>query len=185
VSALCGALGAALGAMVANLSANKKGWESQTEWFSDFAEKLQSAKDYLLKLIDKDTLAFNEVMKAYALPKNTDEEKSIRKKAIEDATFKAMMVPFETMKMAMQCMDYIQTMAEKGNPNSVTDAGVGAMCIRTAVLGAAMNVKINAQSILEREGVKEILNQVEEMEKLIEEKEKIIRQIVNQRMSGN
>jgi glutamate formiminotransferase/formiminotetrahydrofolate cyclodeaminase len=185
VSALCGALGAALGAMVANLSANKKGWESQTEWFSDFAEKLQSSKDYLLKLIDRDTLAFNEVMKAFELPKNTDEEKSIRKKAIEDATYKAMMVPFETMKIGMQCMDYIQSMAEKGNPNSVSDAGVGALCIRTAVLGAAMNVKINAQSILNREGVKEILNQVQEMEKLIEEKEKSIRQIVNQRMSGN
>jgi glutamate formiminotransferase/formiminotetrahydrofolate cyclodeaminase len=185
VSALCGALGAALGAMVANLSANKKGWESQTECFSDFAEKLQSSKDYLLKLIDRDTLAFNEVMKAFELPKNTDEEKSIRKKAIEDATYKAMMVPFETMKIGMQCMDYIQSMAEKGNPNSVSDAGVGALCIRTAVLGAAMNVKINAQSILNREGVNEILNQVQEMEKLIEEKEKTIRQIVNQRMSGN
>ncbi|MCX7729133.1 MAG: glutamate formimidoyltransferase, partial [Bacteroidia bacterium] len=135
VSALCGALGAALGAMVANLSANKKGWENQTNFFSEYAEKLQDCKNKLITLIDKDTQAFNEVMKAFSLPKNTEEEKNNRKKAIDTATYKAMMVPFETMQVGMECMDILKIMAEKGNPNSVSDAGVGAMCIRTAVLG--------------------------------------------------
>lgn len=184
VSALCGALGAALGSMVANLSANKKGWEDQTEWFSNYAEQLQSAKAKLLQLIDRDTLAFNEVMKAFSLAKNTDEEKQIRKQAIDKATFNAMLIPFETMKIALECMDTLQLIAEKGNPNSVSDAGVGAMCIRTAVLGAAMNVKINAQTILHLDKVKDILQQTELMEKTVEEKEKHIREIVNRKISG-
>lgn len=184
VSALCGALGAALGSMVANLSANKKGWEDQTQWFSNYAEQLQSAKTKLLQLIDKDTLAFNEVMKAFALPKNTDEEKQIRKQAIDNATFNAMLIPFETMKIALECMDTLQLIAEKGNPNSVSDAGVGAMCIRTAVLGAAMNVKINAQSILHLDKVRDILQQTESMEKTAEEKEKNIREIVNRKINS-
>lgn len=184
VSALCGALGAALGSMVANLSANKKGWEDQTEWFSNYAEQLQSAKAKLLQLIDRDTLAFNEVMKAFSLAKNTDEEKQIRKQAIDNATFNAMLIPFETMKIALECMDTLQLIAEKGNPNSVSDAGVGAMCIRTAVLGAAMNVKINAQTILHLDKVKDILQQTELMEKTVEEKEKHIREIVNRKISG-
>ncbi|GAB4446818.1 MAG: hypothetical protein OHK0036_00220 [Bacteroidia bacterium] len=184
VSALCGALGTALGAMVANLSANKKGWEDQTELFSNYAEQLQSAKAKLLQLIDRDTLAFNEVMKAFALPKNTDEEKQQRKQAIDNATFNAMLIPFETMKIALECMDNLQLMAEKGNPNSVSDAGVGAMCIRTAVLGAAMNVKINAQSILHLDKVRDILQQTESMEKTAEEKEKNIREIVNRKINS-
>ncbi|GIV41353.1 MAG: hypothetical protein KatS3mg034_0667 [Vicingaceae bacterium] len=184
VSALCGSLGAALGAMVANLSANKKGWEEQTGFFSNHAEQSQQAKQQLLQLIDKDTQAFKEVMKAFSLPKNTDEEKSIRKKAIEEATFQAMMIPYHTMQIAQSCMDILQIMAEKGNPNSVTDAGVGALCIRTAVLGAAMNVKINAQTILHMDKVKEMLKDVENMEKIIIEKENKIREYVNEKING-
>jgi glutamate formiminotransferase/formiminotetrahydrofolate cyclodeaminase len=182
VSALCGALGAALGAMVANLSANKKGWEEQTEFFSYHAEQLQQAKQQLLELIDKDTQAFNQVMKAFSLPKNTEEEKNIRKKAIEEATFQAMMIPYHTMQIAQSCMDTLQIMAEKGNPNSVTDAGVGALCIRTAVLGAAMNVKINAQSILHIDKVQEMLKEIENIEKEIIEKENKIREEVNNKI---
>lgn len=182
VSALCGALGSALGAMVANLSANKKGWEEQTEYFSNYAEQLQQAKQQLLELIDKDTQAFNEVMKAFSLPKNTEEEKNIRKKAIEEATFQAMMIPYHTMQIAQSCMDTLQIMAEKGNPNSVTDAGVGALCIRTAVLGAAMNVKINAQTILHIDKVQEMLKEIENIEKEIIEKENKIREEVNNKI---
>ncbi|GAB4199897.1 MAG: hypothetical protein Fur0023_02690 [Bacteroidia bacterium] len=182
VSALCGALGSALGAMVANLSANKKGWEEQTEYFSNYAEQLQQAKQQLLELIDKDTQAFNEVMKAFSLPKNTEEEKNIRKKAIEEATFQAMMIPYHTMQIAQSCMDILQIMAEKGNPNSVTDAGVGALCIRTAVLGAAMNVKINAQTILHIDKVQEMLKEIENIEKEIIEKENKIREEVNNKI---
>lgn len=185
VSALCGALGAALGAMVANLSANKKGWEEQTEWFSNYAEQLQTAKDKLLQFMDKDTIAFNQVMAAFALPKNTEEEKTKRKKAIEDATYNALLVPYETMKISIECLDILQLMAEKGNPNSVSDAGVGAMCIRTAVIGAAMNVKINAKDIPHLYNVQDILKHTEELEQLAEQKEKNIRQIVQQKINGN
>lgn len=182
VSALCGALGAALGAMVANLSANKKGWEAQTPVFSDIAEQLQSIKSKLVSLMDRDTQAFNEVMKTFSLPKNTDEEKAIRKKAIDEATYNAMLIPFETMKVCMESIEILQLVAEKGNPNSITDAGVGALCIRAAVLGAAMNVKINAQSILHLNNVNEILIETEKMEKTIGEKEKTIREIVERKL---
>ncbi|GIV28780.1 MAG: hypothetical protein KatS3mg027_2594 [Bacteroidia bacterium] len=182
VAALCGSFGAALGSMVANLSANKKGWEEHTEFFSSYAEQLQEAKQKLLKLIDRDTLAFNKVMTAYGLPKNTEEEKEQRQKAIDDATFEAMLVPYETMRIALYCMDAIEIMAEKGNPNSVSDAGVGVMCIRTAVLGAAMNVRINAKSIMHLPQVKEILKEVENMEKEVEEKEKRIIKMISSKM---
>ena len=185
VSALCGALGTALGAMVANLSANKKGWEEKTEWFADIAEKLQHAKSQLLQLIDKDTLAFNSVMNAYALPKNTDSEKQIRKKAIENATYHAMLVPYETMKVAIECMDLLQLIAEQGNPNSISDVGVGAMCIKTAVLGAAINVKINAQNISYLDSVKEILKHTEKMEQIATQKEKNIIDIVNKKIHNS
>lgn len=183
VSALCGSLGAALGAMVANLSANKKGWEQHTEKFSAIAEQLQELKQQLLKLIDKDTLVFNEVMKAFSLPKNTDEEKQTRKKAIEEATYTAMQVPYETMKVSMQCFDMLQILAEQGNPNSISDVGVGVLCTRTAVLGAAMNVRINAQSILHIPEVHQILKEIAAMEEIAEEKEKKIRSLINEKIS--
>ena len=182
VSALCGALGAALGAMVANLSAHKKGWEEQTEWFSTYAEQLQETKSKLLQLVDQDTMAFNEVMHALSLPKNTEEEKQVRQQTIERATYKAMQVPYKVMKVAIECMDILQIMAEKGNTNSVSDAGVGAMCLRTAILGAGMNVKINAQSILHRSEVKDLLKDVENIEQLCEQKEKHIRELVDKKI---
>ncbi len=182
VSALCGALGAALGAMVANLSANKKGWEEQTNFFSALAEQLQNLKTQLLQLIDKDTQAFNEVMKAFALPKTTEQEKEKRKKAIDEATYQAMLIPYQTMKAALSCIEIIETLVEKGNPNSLSDAGVGILCIRTAVLGAAMNVRINAKSILHLPETPTLLEEVEKMEKQIHEKEQQIRQLIDEKL---
>ncbi len=182
VSALCGALGAALGAMVANLSANKKTWEEQTNFFSALAEQLQNLKTQLLQLIDKDTHAFNEVMKAFALPKTTEQEKEKRKKAIDEATYQAMLIPYQTMKVALSCIETMETLVEKGNPNSLSDAGVGTLCIRTAVLGAAMNVRINAKSILHLPETQALLEEVEKMEKQINEKEQQIRKVIDEKL---
>ena len=143
ISAYVGALGISLGIMVANLSSHKAGWDSRWEEFSDWAEKGQAYNDKLLKLVDEDTNAFNKIMDAIRMPKGSDDEKAIRKQAIDDATKYAIETPFEAMKTAYASMDVMKAMVEIGNPNSVTDAGVGALCARTAVMGAFMNVKIN------------------------------------------
>jgi glutamate formiminotransferase / formiminotetrahydrofolate cyclodeaminase len=147
ISAYVGSLGAALGTMVANLSAGKRGWEEQISLFSSEAEKGQQIKDTLLKLVDEDTHAFNRIMSGFALPKNTEEEKKARTAAIEDATKYACEVPLTVMKTAHSSLDMLQTMIEKGNPNSITDAGVGVLCVKTAVRGAFFNVMINAQGL--------------------------------------
>ena len=151
VSAYVGALGAALGAMVANLSAHKRGWDDRWEEFSNWAEKGKVVHDKLLKLVDDDTAAFNAIMDAFGLPKNTDQEKKLRSAAIQAATKHAIEVPFEVMKTAYQAMEVIQTMASIGNPNSLSDAGVGALCVRTAVYGAYLNVRINAGGLNDKE----------------------------------
>jgi glutamate formiminotransferase / formiminotetrahydrofolate cyclodeaminase len=130
--------------MVANLSSHKKGWDDQWETFSNWAVKGQQIKDELLKLVDEDTHAFNKIMDAFGLPKNTEEEKQTRSQAIQDATLFATQIPFKTMQIAASAMDICEAMANIGNPNSVSDAGVGALCIRSAVYGAYLNVKINA-----------------------------------------
>lgn len=150
ISAYTGALGAALGTMVANLSAGKRGWEEQTEYFSDWAEKGQQIKDTLLKLVDEDTHAFNRIMNAFGLPKTTDEEKKIRTQAIEEATKYACEIPLQVMKTAYSALPLLAAMVEKGNPNSITDAGVGALCIKTAVRGAYFNVLVNAKGLKDR-----------------------------------
>jgi glutamate formiminotransferase / formiminotetrahydrofolate cyclodeaminase len=150
ISAYVGALGVALGTMVANLSSHKKGWDAQWETFSNWAAKGQMLKDTLLNLVDEDTNAFNKIMDAFSLPKNTDEEKLIRTEAIQHATLFATEIPFTTMQKSMQCFEIIKAMAEIGNPNSVSDAGVGALCIRTAVYGAYLNVKINASGLKDK-----------------------------------
>ena len=144
IAAYLGALGAALGTMVANLSSHKKGWDDRWKEFSDWAEKGQQYKDELVKLVDLDTAAFNKIMEAFALPKGTAEEKAARDQAIQDATKYAIEIPFKVMKAAYGSMSVIKAMAETGNPNSISDAGVAALCARSAVLGAFMNVKINA-----------------------------------------
>jgi len=145
ISAYVGALGVALGTMVANLSAQKQGWEDQLHYFSEVAVQGQILKDKLLKLVDEDTRAFDGIMDAFRLPKNNDAEKLIRKEAIASATKHAINIPLEVMATSWQSMEMISKMAERGNPNSVTDAGVGILCARTAVEGAYLNVCINCK----------------------------------------
>ena len=144
IAAYLGSLGAALGTMVANLSSHKKGWDERWLEFSDWAEKGQQYKDELLRLVDLDTAAFNKIMEAFGLPKSSPEEKTARDNAIQEATKYAIEKPFRVMKAAYGSMSVIRAMAETGNPNSISDAGVAALCARSAVLGAFMNVKINA-----------------------------------------
>jgi len=143
ISAYLGALGASLGTMVANLSSHKAGWDERWEEFSNWAEKGQALKDELLFLVDEDTNSFNKIMDAFGLPKNTDAEKTARTQAIQDATKYAIEIPFRTMETTMKVFELCKAMVETGNPASVTDAGVGALCARSAVIGAFYNVKIN------------------------------------------
>ncbi|WP_418991976.1 glutamate formimidoyltransferase [Alistipes sp.] len=150
IAAYMGALGAALGAMVANLSAHKAGWDDRWEEFSDWAEKGQRLLAELLHLVDEDTEAFNRIMAVFAMPKTTDEEKAARGAALEAATLYATEVPLRTMKAASKVFEIVRTMASEGNPNSVSDAGVGALAARSAVLGALLNVKINAAGLKDR-----------------------------------
>jgi glutamate formiminotransferase/formiminotetrahydrofolate cyclodeaminase len=151
ISAYMAALGVSLGTMVANLSSHKKGWDEQWETFSNWAAKGQALKDELLKLVDRDTAAFNKIMDAFGLPKNTDEEKAIRSKAIQDATLFATEVPYITMQKAFEGFALCKAMVDIGNPNSVTDAGVGALSLRSAIYGAYLNVKINASGLKDKE----------------------------------
>ncbi len=165
ISAYMGALAAALGTMVANLSSHKAGWDERWEEFSVWAEKGQAMKDALLHLVDEDTNAFNKIMDAFGLPKKTDEEKAARSAAIQEATKYATEVPFHTMQEAFKTFDIVQAMAETGNPNSVTDAGVGALCARSAVMGAHLNVQINASSLKDEAFKADILGKAAEIEK--------------------
>ena len=142
ISAYVGALGVSLGTMVANLSSHKRGWDDKWEEYSDWAEKGQIIKDKLLKLVDDDTNAFNKLMAAMRMVKGSDQEKTDRKNAIEEATKNAVMVPFNIMKLSLESMEIMKTMAETGLQSSISDAGVGAACMRTAVVGAFLNVKI-------------------------------------------
>jgi glutamate formiminotransferase/formiminotetrahydrofolate cyclodeaminase len=159
ISAYVGAMGIALGNMVANLSAGKRGWEDQTTFFSDCAAKGQSIQSDLLKIVDEDTAAFNEIMNAFGLPKNTDAEKQTRTAAIENATKYACEVPLRTMKLAFASLDVLGQMVEKGNQNSITDAGVGVLCVKTAVQGAYFNVLVNANSLKDTVYAASIINE--------------------------
>ena len=150
IAAYMGALGAALGGMVANLSSHKPGWDDRWHEFSVWADKGQELMTELLHLVDEDTEAFNRIMAAFGMPKKTDEDKAARNAAIQAATLYASQVPLRTMKESFQVFDLCRAMAETGNPNSVSDAGVGALAARAAVLGAGMNVKINAGSLKDR-----------------------------------
>ena len=150
ISAYMGALGAALGAMVANLSSHKAGWDDRWKEFSDWAERGQALLAELLHLVDEDTEAFNRIMAVFAMPKSTDEEKAARSAALQQATLYATQVPLRTMKAAFGVFELVKAMAEQGNPNSVSDAGVGALAARSAVLGARLNVRINAAGLKDR-----------------------------------
>lgn len=150
IAAYMGALGAALGTMVANLSAHKAGWDARWEEFSDWAERGQAILAEALHLVDEDTAAFNRIMDVFAMPKSTDEEKTARSAALQVATLYATQVPLRTMKCAMRVFELVHAMASEGNPNSVSDAGVGALAARGAVLGARLNVRINAAGLKDR-----------------------------------
>jgi glutamate formiminotransferase/formiminotetrahydrofolate cyclodeaminase len=182
ISAYVGVLGASLATMVANLSSHKKGWDDRWAEFSGWAERGQHYKNELLRLVDLDTVAFNKIMESFNLPKSTEEEKTARTQAIQEATKYAIEIPFAVMKAAYQSMEVIKAMAEVGNPNSVTDAGVAALCARTAVLGAFMNVKINASGYKDIAYTTEILNEGNALEKMAIDLEVEIIGIVNSKI---
>jgi len=182
VSAAMGAFGISLATMVANLSSHKAGWDERWKEFSDWAEKGQKLKDELLFLIDEDTRAFNRIMDAFGLRKGTEEEKAARDQAIQQATKYAIEVPFRVMKLSYDCMEVIKAMAETGNPNSVTDAGVGALAARSAVMGAFLNVKINASGLKDKDFVKKVIQQGVEIEQKTIEAEQSILALVNSKI---
>lgn len=182
VSATVGALGVSLATMVANLSSHKRGWDEHWEAFSKWAEKGQDLKKELLFLVDEDTRAFNRIMDAFGLPKSTGEEKKARHDAIQEATRYAIEIPFRIMQEAYASMEVIQAMVEKGNPNSVTDAGVGALCARTAVIGAYLNVKINSVDLEDKDYVSRVLKEGAEIETAARNKEVEILELLENKL---
>lgn len=183
ISAAMGALGISLATMVANLSSHKAGWDDRWEEFSSWAEKGQALKDELLMLVDEDTRAFNLIMDAFGLPKGNDLEKVIRTAAIQDATRFAIEVPFRVMQRSFDCMLIIKAMAETGNPNSVTDAGVGALAARSAVMGAFLNVKINATGLHDKDYVAKVLTEGNRIQEEAMAMELTILSVVNSKIS--
>lgn len=183
ISAYMGALAAALGTMVANLSAHKPGWDDRWEEFSDYAVKGRLCMERLLALVDEDTDAFNRIMAVFAMPKNTPEEKAARSEALQRATVNAIEVPLRTMQSAYDTFDILEYMAANGNPASVSDAGVGALAARAAVLGASLNVRINAEGLKDKELAAKYIRQAEEIVAKAVEKETHILGIVNKVIS--
>ena len=182
ISAYMGALGAALGTMVANLSSHKPGWDDQWEKFSQWADKGQELMTELLHLVDEDTEAFNRIMAAFGLPKKTEEDKAARSQAIQEATLYATQVPLHTMQASFRAFDICRAMAEEGNPNSVSDAGVGALAARAAVLGAGLNVKINAGSLKDREVADKLIAEANELIQKANAEEQEILKIVESKL---
>ena len=178
VAAYVGAIGAALGTMVANLSSHKRGWDQRWEEFSDWAVQGKSNYEELLKLVDQDTDAFNLVMEAFKLPKGSDKEVIARKNAIQSATLKAMEVPYRVMQSAYNSMNLIEAMAVQGNPSSITDAGVGALCAAAAVSGAYLNVLVNAAGIENKGAIRELLDEAEKLESRSRERCATIQNII-------
>ena len=183
VSAYMGALGAALGTMVANLSSHKPGWDDRWKGFSDWAETGQDILGRLLRLVDEDTAAFNRIMEALGMPKGTDQEKAARAAALEAATLYATQVPLKTMKAASEVFPLVRAMALEGNPNSVSDAGVGALAARAAVLGAWLNVKINAASLNDRSAAQALVSEADALAAKAQEEEKEIMETINAKLS--
>lgn len=182
ISAYMGALGAALGTMVANLSSHKAGWDARWEEFSNWADKGQKIQSELMILVDEDTEAFNRIMEAFGLPKGTDEEKAARSAAIQAATLFATQVPLHTMQASFKVFELCKAMAEEGNPNSVSDAGVGVLAARAAVLGAGLNVKINASGLKDRETADKLIGEANELIKEANELEAEIMKIVEAKL---
>ena len=182
IAAYLGSLGAALGTMVANLSSHKRGWDKRWEEFSLVAEEGQKLKDKLLHLVDADTAAFNGIIDAVRMPKATSAEKKLRQEAMDAATKNAIEVPLDVMKTSNACFPLLMQMAETGNPNSVSDAGVGALCCKAAVHGAYLNVKINCKDLDDSKYVDKILKEAAKILSHAENEEKEILKIVEQKL---
>jgi len=181
-AAYAGALGAALGTMAANLSAHKRGWEDRWEFFSNWAEKGQCLKDELLQLVDEDAKAFNTIIAAHRLPRATEEEKKARQQAIEEATKLAIETPFKTLELAWQALELLKIMAQEGNPNSTSDAGVGALCARTAMRAALLNIQTNIVGLTDQAYAKSKLDHAEALAAKATAMEGEILQIVRSKM---
>ena len=164
VSAYMGALGVALGTMVANLSGHKRGWDDRWKEFSDWAEKGKTIQNNLLQMVNEDTWAFNKIMEAFSLSKKSEEEKKLRDVAIQEATKFATLVPLKVMETALLGFELISEMVEKGNPNSISDAGVGAIALRSCIRGAYLNVKINASGLIDKGFVNTVIARGEDLE---------------------
>ena len=182
ISAYVGALGVSLGTMVANLSSHKKGWDAQWQFYSDWALKGQAIKKEMLKMVDEDTNAFNKIMLAFGLPKGNDEEKKVRSEAIQSATKLAIITPYKVMQLALESMELMKVMVEQGNPNSVTDAAVGAICARTAVIGAFMNVRINASGYHDKAFINDMISKGKEIQEKAIALENEIRLLADQKI---
>ena len=182
ISAYMGALAAALGTMVANLSSHKAGWDDRWEFFSCWAEKGMAVMNELLALVDEDTAAFNRIMDVFGMPKGTVEEKAARAAAMEVATLYATEVPLRTMKAAYKAFEVVRAMAVEGNPNSVSDAGGGALAARSAVMGACLNVRINAAGLKDRAAAERLVNEAMEIQALAQQAEKEILAIVDSKI---
>ena len=182
ISAYMGALAAALGTMVANLSSHKAGWDDRWEFFSNWADNGMAVMNELLYLVDEDTAAFNKIMDVFGMPKSTEEEKAARAEAMEVATLYATQVPLRTMKAAYKAFDVVRAMAEEGNPNSVSDAGVGALAARSAVMGACLNVKINAAGLKDRAVAEALVKEAEEIQAAAQKAEAEILAVVESKI---
>jgi glutamate formiminotransferase/formiminotetrahydrofolate cyclodeaminase len=182
VSAYMGALGVALGTMVANLSSHKRGWDDRWKEFSDWAEKGKVIQNSLLFMVDEDTRAFNRIMEAFSLPKKTEEEKKLREIAIQEATKNATLVPLKVMETAYPGFELINEMISKGNPNSISDAGVGALALRTCIKGAFLNVKINASGLNDKGFVKTVIARGEVLESKAEAAEEEILKKIDEKI---
>ena len=183
ISAYMGALAAALGTMVANLSSHKAGWDDRWEYFSNWADNGMAVMNELLYLVDEDTAAFNKIMDVFGMPKGTEEEKAARAEAMEVATLYATQVPLRTMKAAYKAFDVVRAMAEEGNPNSVSDAGVGALAARSAVMGACLNVKINAAGLKDRAMAEALVKEAEEIQAAAQRAEAEILAVVESKIN--
>ncbi|MFN8577833.1 MAG: glutamate formimidoyltransferase [Candidatus Sericytochromatia bacterium] len=183
ISAYVGSLGISLGAMVANLSAGKRGWDDKIEQMSEIAYQSQIIKDKLLFLVDEDTRAFNKVMDAFALAKNTEQEKQIRKDAIENANKYAAEIPLKVMETAFESFSFIKEMVENGNPNSITDAGVGALCVKSCIHGAYLNVKVNVSGISDKNFTENLMSKANKILENSKTLEKEILEIVENKIS--
>lgn len=182
IAAYMGALGAALSTMVANLSAHKPGWDDRWKEFSDYAERGHALMTRLLALVDEDTAAFNKIMAVFSMPKSTPEEKAARAEALETATLYATEVPLRTMEASYDVFDYAEAMAREGNPASVSDAAVGALAARAAVVGALLNVRINAAGLKNRENAEKLLARADEIDKKSEARVTTVLEIANSKI---